>query len=55
MYTAASEFCKRTNEKNVLIKFQTLLAKTPSRNQRKIENEFSKLKKQQIVIICPIY
>ena len=28
MYTAASEFCKRTNEKNVLIKFQTLLAKT---------------------------
>ena len=45
MYTAASEFCKRTNEKNVLIKFQTLLAKTPNWNQEKIENEFSRIEK----------
>lgn len=45
MYTAASEFCKRTNEKNVLIKFQTLLAKTPGWNQEKIENEFGRIEK----------
>ena len=45
MYSAASEFCKRTNEKNVLIKFQTLLAKTPNWNQEKIENEFSRIEK----------
>jgi len=45
MYSAASEFCKRTNEKNVLIKFQTLLAKTPGWNQEKIQNEFSRIEK----------
>ena len=45
MYAAASEFCKRTNEKNVLIKFQTLLSKTPGWNQEKIENEFRRIEK----------
>lgn len=45
MYSAASEFCKRTNEKNVLIKFQTLLAKTPGWNQEKVQNEFSRIEK----------
>ena len=45
MYTAASEYCKRTNEKNVLIKFQTLLSKTPGWNQEKINNEFERIQK----------
>lgn len=45
MYSAASEFCKRTNEKNVLIKFQTLLSKTPGWNQEKINNEFDRIQK----------
>ena len=43
MYKAAYEFCKKTQEKDVLVKFQAILAKTPSWNVEKVNNEFSRI------------
>ena len=43
MYNVSNEFCKKTNDKNVLKKFQSLLRQTPQWSKDKIENEFKRI------------
>ena len=43
MYNAAKEVCKKTREKNVLKKFQTILRQTPNWDMTKINNEYKRI------------
>ena len=43
IYDTAASFCKRTNDKNVLKKFQLLLSTTPDWNQTKINEEYRRI------------
>ena len=43
IYDTAASFCRRTNDKNVLKKFQLLLATIPDWNQSKINDEYKRI------------
>ena len=43
IYTAASDYCDKSGDKNIWSKFQYLLARTPSWNQEKLDNEFKRI------------
>jgi len=43
IYDTAASFCKRTNDKNVLKKFQLLLSTIPDWNQTKINEEYRRI------------
>ena len=43
IYKAAQEYCTTSGDKNIWSKFQYLLARTPTWNQEKLDNEFKRI------------